>query len=181
MVSGEMVSGGWSVRLGFGVPRYGGGVGAVSLRAPMGTAELEPYSHTPTALTHHLTTHHLTPLTPSHRPGSDLGCRQPNSLADAAMADQQRNVFGEPIGVCSVKPLTGFYRTGCCETGPEDMGVHTVCIEATAEFLAFSKSAGNDLSTPRPEFGFAGLEPGDRWCICAARWQEAFEAGAAPR
>jgi uncharacterized protein (DUF2237 family) len=80
-----------------------------------------------------------------------------------------------------VKPLTGFYRTGCCETGPEDVGVHTVCIEATREFLAFSKAAGNDLSTPRPEFGFAGLEPGDRWCICAARWQEALEAGAAPR
>jgi hypothetical protein len=97
------------------------------------------------------------------------------------MADQQRNVFGETIAVCSVKPLTGFYRTGCCETGAEDAGVHTVCIEATREFLAFSKSVGNDLSTPRPEFGFAGLKPGDRWCLCAARWQEALEAGAAPR
>jgi uncharacterized protein (DUF2237 family) len=97
------------------------------------------------------------------------------------MDETQRNVFGEPIGVCSVKPMTGFYRTGCCETGAEDTGVHTVCIEATAEFLAFSKARGNDLSTPRPEFGFAGLNPGDRWCLCAARWQEALEAGAAPR
>jgi uncharacterized protein (DUF2237 family) len=97
------------------------------------------------------------------------------------MSDQQCNVFGEPIALCSAKPLTGFYRTGCCETGPEDVGVHTVCIEATAEFLAFSKAAGNDLSTPHPEFGFAGLTPGDRWCLCAARWQEALEAGAAPR
>jgi hypothetical protein len=97
------------------------------------------------------------------------------------MSEQQRNVFGEPIALCSAKPLTGFYRTGCCETGAEDTGVHTVCIEATAEFLAFSKAAGNDLSTPRPEFGFAGLKPGDRWCLCAARWQEALEAGAAPR
>ena len=97
------------------------------------------------------------------------------------MSEQQRNVFGEPIALCSAKPLTGFYRTGCCETGAEDTGVHTVCIEATAEFLAFSKAAGNDLSTPRPEFGFAGLKPGDRWCLCAARWQDALEAGAAPR
>jgi uncharacterized protein (DUF2237 family) len=97
------------------------------------------------------------------------------------MSEQQRNVFGEPIALCSAKPLTGFYRTGCCETGAEDTGVHTVCIEATTEFLAFSKAAGNDLSTPRPEFGFAGLKPGDRWCLCAARWQEALEADAAPR
>ena len=93
----------------------------------------------------------------------------------------QHNVFGEPIEVCSIRPLTGFYRSGCCETGPEDFGVHTVCVEVTAEFLAFSKARGNDLSTPRPEFGFSGLEPGDRWCLCAARWQEAFEAGVAPR
>jgi uncharacterized protein (DUF2237 family) len=98
-----------------------------------------------------------------------------------SMASTQRNVFGEPIEVCSIKPLTGFYRTGCCETGSEDVGLHTVCIEATADFLAFSKARGNDLSTPRPEFGFAGLRPGDRWCVCAARWQEALEAGAAPR
>jgi hypothetical protein len=97
------------------------------------------------------------------------------------MSEEQRNVFGEPLAVCSAKPLTGFYRTGCCETGPEDVGIHTVCVEVTAAFLAFSKTVGNDLSTPRPEFGFAGLEPGDRWCLCAARWQEALEAGAAPR
>jgi uncharacterized protein (DUF2237 family) len=97
------------------------------------------------------------------------------------MSEEQRNVFGEPLAVCSAKPLTGFYRTGCCETGPEDVGIHTVCVEVTAAFLAFSRTVGNDLSTPRPEFGFAGLKPGDRWCLCAARWQEALEAGAAPR
>jgi uncharacterized protein (DUF2237 family) len=95
--------------------------------------------------------------------------------------DEQRNVFGEPIEICSLNPRTGFYRTGCCHTGAEDVGVHTVCVEVTAEFLAFPRSRGNDLSTPRPEFEFAGLEPGDRWCLCAARWQEAHEAGAAPR
>jgi uncharacterized protein (DUF2237 family) len=93
----------------------------------------------------------------------------------------QRNVFGEPLKTCSERPVTGFYRSGCCHTGPEDLGLHTVCVEVTAEFLAFSKSRGNDLSTPRPEFGFPGLEPGDRWCLCAARWREAFEAGRAPR
>ena len=97
------------------------------------------------------------------------------------MSMQQRNVYGEPLEVCSLNPTTGFYRSGCCETGPEDLGVHTVCVEVTQEFLAFSKSRGNDLSTPRPEFGFPGLTPGDRWCLCAARWQEAFDAGAAPR
>jgi uncharacterized protein len=102
-------------------------------------------------------------------------------LARTPMPSEQKNVFGEPLEACSLKPMTGFYRTGCCETGPEDVGVHTVCVEVTAEFLAFSRSCGNDLSTPRPEFGFPGLKPGDRWCLCAARWQEAFEAGAAPR
>ena len=95
--------------------------------------------------------------------------------------ETQKNVFGEPLEVCSLSPRTGFYRTSCCHTGPEDLGVHTVCTEVTAEFLAFSKSRGNDLSTPRPEFDFPGLEPGDRWCLCAARWQEALEAGAAPK
>ena len=93
----------------------------------------------------------------------------------------QRNVFGEPIETCSDRPLTGFYRTGCCETGPDDLGVHTVCVLVTAEFLAFSKLRGNDLSTPMPEFDFPGLEPGDRWCLCAARWKEAMDAGMAPR
>jgi len=92
-----------------------------------------------------------------------------------------RNVFGEPLAVCCMAPMTGFYRTGCCETGPEDLGVHAVCVETTAAFLEFSKARGNDLSTPMPEFGFPGLKPGDRWCLCAARWQEALEAGAAPR
>jgi uncharacterized protein len=93
----------------------------------------------------------------------------------------QRNVFGEPLQSCSERPLTGFYRSGCCHTGPEDLGLHTVCVEVTTEFLAFSKARGNDLSTPLPEFGFPGLEPGDRWCLCAARWREAFDAGSAPR
>ena len=93
----------------------------------------------------------------------------------------QKNVYGEPIATCSDDPKTGFYRTGCCETGPEDAGLHCVCVKVTVEFLDFSKRAGNDLSTPIPEFGFPGLKPGDRWCLCAARWQEAHEAGAAPR
>lgn len=92
-----------------------------------------------------------------------------------------RNVFGEPLKECCAKPLTGFYRDGSCNTGPEDIGVHTVCASMTAEFLAFSKAAGNDLSTPMPQFGFAGLQPGDCWCLCAARWKEAFDAGRAPR
>jgi len=89
-------------------------------------------------------------------------------------------VFGEPLEVCSVRPTTGFYRDGCCNTGPEDFGSHTVCAVMTAEFLDFSKSRGNDLSTPMPEFGFPGLQPGDRWCLCASRWQEAFVANQAP-
>ena len=91
------------------------------------------------------------------------------------------NVFGEPLQACSITPMTGFYRDGCCNTGPEDLGSHTVCIVATADFLAFAKSRGNDLSTPVPTFGFPGLKPGDRWCLCAPRWQEALEAGQAPR
>jgi uncharacterized protein (DUF2237 family) len=93
----------------------------------------------------------------------------------------QKNVFGEPLKGCSDRPVTGFYRTGCCHTGPEDFGLHTVCVEVTADFLAFSKSRGNDLSTPQPDFGFPGLQPGDRWCLCAARWREALEAGSPPR
>lgn len=90
------------------------------------------------------------------------------------------NVLGSRLESCSRSPVTGFYRNGSCDTGPGDIGSHTVCAVLTAEFLAFSRSRGNDLSTPRPEFGFAGLQPGDRWCLCAPRWQEAFEAGAAP-
>ena len=89
------------------------------------------------------------------------------------------NVMGQPLVPCGLDPVTGFYRDGCCRVGPEDRGVHAVCAEMTAEFLAFTRRQGNDLSTPRPEFGFPGLMPGDRWCLCAARWQEAF-AGALP-
>ena len=92
-----------------------------------------------------------------------------------------RNVLGGPLVTCSAKPLTGFFRDGCCNTGPTDRGSHTVCVVMTAEFLSFSKRAGNDLSTPMPDFGFPGLKPGDRWCLCAPRWQEAFEAGQAPK
>ena len=91
------------------------------------------------------------------------------------------NVLGEPLAPCSEQPLTGFFRDGCCNTAPEDIGLHTVCTRVTAEFLEFSRSRGNDLSTPMPEFGFPGLKPGDQWCLCAARWQEALDAGAAPR
>ena len=91
-----------------------------------------------------------------------------------------RNVLGDELETCGCDPMTGFYRTGCCDTGAEDMGVHTVCAVVTAEFLRFSAEAGNDLSTPRPEFGFAGLQPGDRWCLCASRWAEANAAGVAP-
>lgn len=91
------------------------------------------------------------------------------------------NVLGEPLAPCSATPLTGFYRNGCCDTGPEDRGSHTVCAVMTAEFLALSKYLGNDLSTPRPEFGFPGLKAGDRWCLCAARFLQAHDEGAAPR
>ena len=92
-----------------------------------------------------------------------------------------RNVLGEPLESCSLKPVTGFFRNGCCDTSREDAGSHTVCAVMTADFLAFSKAQGNDLSTPMPEYGFPGLKPGDRWCLCAPRWQEAFAAGQAPR
>jgi uncharacterized protein (DUF2237 family) len=92
-----------------------------------------------------------------------------------------RNVLGGLLASCSTDPLTGFYRDGCCNTGAEDLGRHLVCAEMTAEFLAFSKSRGNDLSTPRPEYRFPGLKPGDRWCLCVLRWAEAFHAGVAPR
>jgi uncharacterized protein (DUF2237 family) len=90
------------------------------------------------------------------------------------------NVLGGKLEDCSYSPKTGFYRDGFCNTGDEDFGVHTVCSEVTAEFLEFSKKAGNDLSTPNPAVGFPGLKPGDRWCVCAGRWREAFEAGYAP-
>jgi uncharacterized protein (DUF2237 family) len=90
------------------------------------------------------------------------------------------NVVGGQLLPCSTDPLTGFYRNGCCSTGPEDLGSHTVCVVLTAEFLDFSKSVGNDLSTPRPDWGFAGLNAGDHWCLCASRWLEAYRAGCAP-
>ena len=94
---------------------------------------------------------------------------------------EERNVLGEPLQPCSNHPLTGFFRTGSCITGPEDVGRHIVCCEMTEEFLVFSKRAGNDLSTPRPEMAFPGLNPGDRRCLVAPRWVEAHEAGVAPR
>ena len=90
------------------------------------------------------------------------------------------NVVGGELLPCSSDPVTGFYRDGCCATGPEDLGSHTVCATMTAEFLQFSALSGNDLSTPRPDWGFPGLTPGDRWCVCASRWLEAYDAGCAP-
>ena len=96
--------------------------------------------------------------------------------------DEALNVLGEPLESCSeVEPVTGYYRDGSCATGPEDVGRHLVCARMTAEFLAFSLGQGNDLITPHPEFDFPGLKPGDRWCLCAARWREALEAGCAPK
>ena len=94
---------------------------------------------------------------------------------------QPRNVFGGKLEECSIKPMTGFFRNGCCDTSEQDVGSHTVCVVMTDEFLKFSKVRGNDLSTPMPDYGFPGLKAGDRWCLCAPRWQEALEAGQAPR
>ncbi len=91
-----------------------------------------------------------------------------------------KNVLGGPLLTCCTSPMTGFYRDGCCRTGPEDHGVHSVCTRVTEEFLEFSRAQGNDLSTPVPEFGFPGLQPGDCWCLCASRWKEALDAGMAP-
>lgn len=92
-----------------------------------------------------------------------------------------KNIFGTELELCSEDPLTGFTRTGCCETGPEDLGTHTVCAVLTEDFLAYTKSKGNDLSSPNPMFGFPGLKPGDQWCLCASRWMEAMKAGCAPK
>jgi len=97
------------------------------------------------------------------------------------MKDASLNVLGGPLESCSAAPLTGFFRNGCCDTGPADRGLHTVCARMTEEFLALSKYLGNDLSTPRPEYGFAGLRPGDWWCLCAGRFLQAHDEGAAPR
>jgi uncharacterized protein (DUF2237 family) len=91
-----------------------------------------------------------------------------------------KNVLGKKLETCCTSPMTGFYRNGCCDTGAEDLGLHLVCAKVTMEFLAFSKSRGNDLVTPAPMFGFPGLKPGDKWCLCVARWKEALEAGVAP-
>jgi uncharacterized protein len=91
-----------------------------------------------------------------------------------------KNVLGTSLVPCSMTPLTGYYRNGCCDTGPGDFGVHTVCVQVTAQFLAFSRDRGNDLITPVPEYRFPGLKPGDRWCLCASRWKEAYDAGMAP-
>ncbi len=94
--------------------------------------------------------------------------------------DRERNVLGGALATCSLKPRTGFFRDGCCNTGPDDFGLHVVCAQMTEDFLAFSSEQGNDLTTPHPEIGFPGLVPGDRWCVCAGRWREAYEAGCAP-
>ena len=91
------------------------------------------------------------------------------------------NVYGKPLRVCCMQPTTGFFRNGCCDTSEEDFGIHTVCVIATNAFLEFSKSKGNDLSTPAPEFQFPGLSEGDKWCLCATRWLEAYQAGVAPK
>ena len=109
------------------------------------------------------------------------GNRQVMKEQDKPKTTPARNLLGEPLQLCGEDPMTGFYRDGCCNTGPEDRGSHTVCVEVSEEFLVFTASRGNDLATPRPEFGFPGLKPGDRWCLCAARWLEAHEAGKAPR
>jgi len=95
--------------------------------------------------------------------------------------EESLNVLGEPLKPCAFDPVTGFYRDGCCNTGAEDRGRHVICARMTEEFLRFSKARGNDLSTPRPEYGFVGLRPGDRWCLCADRWVEAWHAGVAPK
>ena len=102
-------------------------------------------------------------------------------MAMALEIHESINVFGDPLIPCSTDPLTGFFRDGCCNTNDQDLGSHTVCVEVTKDFLTFSRERGNDLSTPVEEFGFPGLNPGDRWCLCAARWLEAEKADMAPR
>jgi len=100
---------------------------------------------------------------------------------DMKAMDDSVNVYGDPLQSCSEEPVTGFFRDGKCNTCKDDLGSHTVCVKVTADFLEFSRTRGNDLSTPMPELGFAGLKPGDSWCLCAARWLEAYEHGVAPR
>ncbi len=99
----------------------------------------------------------------------------------AIRMDDSLNVHGAPLQPCSLQPLTGYFRNGACDTCAQDTGSHTVCVVMTAEFLAYSKYFGNDLTTPRPEFGFAGLKPGDNWCLCASRFAQAHDEGCAPR
>ena len=93
----------------------------------------------------------------------------------------EKNIFGETLITCSTNPLTGFFRTGCCETDKDDLGLHTICVIVSEKFLQFSKVKGNDLIKPAPQWGFNGLKPGDRWCLCAVRWKEAYIAGCAPK
>jgi uncharacterized protein (DUF2237 family) len=111
-------------------------------------------------------------------PSCGIACRI--ATGGWAMAEQ-KNVLGGDLMACCFAPLTGFYRDGACRTGPQDTGTHVVCVKVDAGFLAFSQARGNDLTTPVPEFAFPGLKPGDKWCLCALRWQEALEAGVAPQ
>src|SRR5512134_614854 len=96
------------------------------------------------------------------------------------MRNEERNVLGRALRPCSMSPRTGFFRDGCCNTGPEDVGLHIVCARVTRAFLDFARTHGNDLVTPRPELGFPGLKPGDSWCVCASAWRQAYQAGVAP-
>jgi uncharacterized protein (DUF2237 family) len=114
----------------------------------------------------------------SHSRASRAAATELGEIWSGMPPSSQRNVLGLSLAPCSTTPVTGFFRTGCCETDEQDVGLHVVCAQMTEEFLAFSKQRGNDLSTPRP--GFAGLRPGDRWCLCAARWKEALDADVAP-
>jgi uncharacterized protein len=118
-------------------------------------------------------------LVAEHRVSKTIGRIKEKAFQGSTMTDA-RNVLGEPLHICCTAPMTGYYRDGKCNTGGGDMGAHVVCAQVTEEFLAFTQSRGNDLSTPMPAFNFPGLKPGDRWCLCASRWKEALDAGAAP-
>jgi uncharacterized protein len=135
-----------------------------------GTRFLEAHPQTIEIIEAHDTVHAWTALD-----------RPPATCHPSGMKLPSLNVLGQPLETCSTDPVTGFYRDGCCNTGPMDRGLHTVCALMTAEFLALSKYLGNDLSTPRPEYGFQGLKPGDQWCLCASRFLQAHEEGAAPK